>query len=310
MTALKIGLALGSGSARGWAHIGVIRALTEADLAPDIVCGASIGALVGGAYAGGRMKQLTTWASAFSWQQMAGFLDVNLPRGGVIQGTRLKQLLGEIYGNTPIEELMRPYLAVATDFRSGREVWLRHGSLAGAVRASIAIPGIFSPVKLNQRWLMDGGLVNPVPVSAARALGADVVIAVNLNADILPAKRSAAGRASLAEAPPKPQPAALETLTGNLPQKLQDSISRVASKLIGAEADGPSYFDVIVGSINIMQDQITRSRLAGEPPDVMINPKVGHINLLEFDRAEETIDAGYRAAKAQVPAIREAIAGA
>jgi NTE family protein len=306
MTDPKIGIALGSGSARGWSHIGVIRALEEANVSPQIVSGTSMGALVGGAYAADRLEPLAILASKFNWQQMMRLLDVNLTSGGVIQGARLKTFFDELFDDNPIEELQRSFLAVATDFRTGREVWIKRGSLAGAVRASIAIPGIFSPVKLNNRWLMDGGLTNPVPVSAARALGADLVIAVNLNAEILPAKRA---KATKPAARGRFQPVALEKLTGNLPKTLQEAIGRVAARLIGADTDQPSYFDVIVNAINIMQDQITRSRLAGEPPDITINPKVAHIRLLEFDRGEEAIEAGYRAAKQALPAIHETIAG-
>lgn len=306
MPAPKIGIALGSGSARGWSHIGVFRALEEANISPDVVSGASIGAVVGAAYATDRLEPLAICANKFNWQQMMRLLDVNLTSGGVIQGARLKTFFDELYGESPIEDLERSFLAVATDFRTGREVWLRRGSLASAVRASIAIPGIFSPVKLNNRWLIDGGLVNPVPVSACRALGADLVIAVNLNADILPAKRAKLARPA---ARSRSRSAALEKLTGNLPKAMQDSIGRVAARLIGAADDQPSYFEVIVNSINIMQDQITRSRLAGEPPDITINPKVAHIRLLEFDRGEEAIEAGYRAANQALPAIHEAIAG-
>lgn len=176
----RIGLALGGGSARGWAHIGVIRALQDAGIEPDIVCGTSIGALVGAAYVGGELDPLEAWVRSLRLQTVVGFLDFSLT-GGLIKGEKLIGFFRNHFVDRDIRELARPFGAVATDLQRGREVWLREGPVTDAVRASIALPGLFTPVQLDGRWLVDGGLVNPVPVSLCRAMGADLVIAVDLN---------------------------------------------------------------------------------------------------------------------------------
>ena len=180
----RIGLVLGSGSARGWAHIGAIRALEDAGIRPDIVCGASIGALVGAAYVAGELDRLETWVRSLKMQTVVSFLDFSLG-GGLIKGEKLIDFFRAHFVDRDIRELERPYGAVATDLARGREIWLREGGVSDAVRASIALPGLFTPVAQNGAWLVDGGLVNPVPVSLARAMGADFIIAVDLNADLL-----------------------------------------------------------------------------------------------------------------------------
>jgi len=186
----KIGLALGSGSARGWSHIGVIHGLLEEGIDIDIVCGTSIGSIVGGALAAGALDKLDKWARELAWSDILGFMDVTLPRSGLIEGDRIAKFFRENLSDPNIEDLPLPFAAVSTDMSSGREVWLQKGSLIDAIRASISLPGIFTPFKQGERWLVDGGLVNPVPVSLCRAMGADVVIAVNLNSDIMGKKNS------------------------------------------------------------------------------------------------------------------------
>ncbi|HEX7970768.1 MAG TPA: patatin-like phospholipase family protein, partial [Thiobacillus sp.] len=180
----RIGLALGGGAARGWAHIGVIRALADAGIEPDIVCGTSIGALVGAAYVGGELDRLEAWVRSLSVQTVVSFLDFSLG-GGLIKGDRLIAFFRSHFVDRDIRDLARPFGAVATDLQRGREVWLREGTVTDAVRASIALPGLFTPARRDGVWLVDGGLVNPVPVSLCRAMGADLVIAVDLNADLL-----------------------------------------------------------------------------------------------------------------------------
>ena len=185
MTRPRIGLALGSGSARGWAHIGVIDALIEAGIEPDVVCGTSIGALVGAAYVAGHLGPLRQWAETATWRQILRLTDVRLTGGGLINGRQVVAFLHGLGIDQPIESYDRPYAAVATDLATGREIWLQSGPIHEAVRASIALPGILSPARIDGRWLVDGGLSNPIPVSVCRALGADVIIAVNLNGDLL-----------------------------------------------------------------------------------------------------------------------------
>ena len=187
MTRPRIGLALGSGSARGWAHIGVIDSLIEAGIEPDVVCGTSIGALVGAAYIAGQLGPLRQWAETATWRKILRLTDVRLSGGGLINGRQVVSYLQQIGIDQPIESYARKYAAVATDLATGREIWLQSGPIHEAVRASIALPGILSPARIDGRWLVDGGLSNPIPVSVCRALGADVIIAVNLNGDLLAA---------------------------------------------------------------------------------------------------------------------------
>jgi NTE family protein len=185
---LRIGLALGSGAARGWAHIGVIRELERNAIVPDVVCGTSIGSLIGAAMASGELERLEKWVRSLKWQKVISYFDLTMS-GGLIKGEKLFAFFRENFRDRDIEDLDTPFGAIATELASGREIWLREGSLFEAVRASISLPGLFTPVERDDQLLVDGGLVNPIPVSMCRALGADVVIAVDLNADLLSAAR-------------------------------------------------------------------------------------------------------------------------
>jgi NTE family protein len=294
----QIGLALGGGSARGWAHIGVIRALADAGIEPDIVCGTSIGALVGAAYVDGDLDRLETWVRSLKPQTVVSFLDFSL-NGGLIKGDKLIGFFRSHFVDRDIRELARPFGAVATDLRRGREVWLREGPVTDAVHASIALPGLFTPVQRNGSWLVDGGLVNPVPVSLCRAMGADVVIAVDLNADLL-------GRhlkAKPAKVGAKRSPAAPETLTDTVMARIQTGMSQLGINPRDA-AGPPAMLDVLASSINIMQVLITRSRLAGEPADVLITPMLADLELMAFHRADVAIEAGRRAVEAIQPQLQ------
>lgn len=292
-----IGLALGGGSARGWAHIGVIRALASAGIEPDLVCGTSIGALVGAAYVGGELDRLEDWVRSLRLQTVVGFLDFSL-NGGLIKGDKLIAFFRDHFVDRDITDLARPFGAVATDLRRGREVWLREGRVSEAVRASIALPGLFTPVQRDGRWLVDGGLVNPVPVSLCRAMGADIVIAVDLNTGLL-------GR----HLKSTPAPASKQTAAENEP--LTDSVmTRIQTRLtqLGLNhnngAKTPAMLDVMASSINIMQVLITRSRLAGDPADVMVTPLLADLGLMEFHRASVAIDTGRRAVEAILPQLK------
>ncbi|HMA11087.1 MAG TPA: patatin-like phospholipase RssA [Steroidobacteraceae bacterium] len=293
----RIGLALGGGSARGWAHIGVIRALAGAGIEPDIICGTSIGALVGAAYVGGELDRLEAWVRSLRLQTVVSFLDFSLG-SGLIKGDRLIDFFRSHFVDRDMHELARPFGAVATDLQHGREVWLREGGVSDAVRASIALPGLFTPVMHNGVWLVDGGLVNPVPVSLCRAMGADLVIAVDLNTDRLghhlkPKPAKPARKRDSTEA---------ETLADTVKARFQASMSQLG--LNGNHAPRPpAMLDVLASSINIMQVLITRSRLAGEPADVMVTPLLADLGLMEFHRASVAIDAGRRAVEAAMPQI-------
>ena len=304
MSRPRIGLALGSGAARGWAHIGAIQALGEAGIEPDIVCGSSIGALVGAAYVAGELETLEDWARSINWREIVRFLDVRLSGGGLIEGRRLMSFFRNLREDAAIESFSKPFTAVATDLISGREVWLREGSMLEAVRASIALPGIFSPVRKKEWCLIDGGVVNPVPVSACRGMGAEVIIAVNLNGELV-GRHGIPERLALPE-DNEPEPSAdfLARLSGDLPAGIRDSVNSIAAQLLKTSPSGPGYFDVIMGAINIMQDKITRSRLAGEPPHVMLMPRLSEIGLMQFGRADESIAEGRRCVTRMLPALK------
>lgn len=303
MAAPRIGLALGSGSARGWSHIGVIEALAEAGIEPDIVCGASIGSLVGAAYVAGKLPELRDWARKVTWREVVALMDVRLSGGGVIDGGRVVEWLRGLGVDGPIEDLPRRYAAVATDLATGREVWLEHGPILDAVRASIALPGILSPARIEDRWLVDGGLSNPVPVSLCRALGADVVIAVNLNGDLL-GRRLADEPSADASSPPQPSGEFVARVLDQMPPALRDQGTQIVQRLLSRQPATPGYFQVLANSINIMQDYITRARLAGEPPHVMLAPRLRHIGLMEYNRATEAIAEGRLCVEQAMPVLR------
>lgn len=289
----RIGIALGSGSARGWSHIGVLRGLEEAGIVPEIVSGTSIGALVGAAYAGDRLDQLQEWVSNIDWWAILSYMDFR--RTGV-EGERLMRELGERIGDVVIETLPKRFGAVATDLYTGREIWFEQGSLLEAVRASIALPGLFSPIKVRDNWLVDGGLVDPLPVSLCRALGADRVIAVNLNSEIVGKNFGGRGARLIQPTP------LLSRLSASLQTLLGNGVTAEAPP--EALDDAPGWFEVMAGAIHIMQDRITRARLAGDPPDVVLAPRLVNLGLMDFDRAEEAIAAGMECVRLHLPLLR------
>ena len=302
MTRPRIGLALGSGSARGWSHIGVIEALAAAGVEPDVVAGASIGALVGAAYCCGKLDKLRKWAEGITWRQIVGMMDVGMSGGGLIDGKPVVKALRGLGVTGAIEDLARPFAAVATDLATGREIWFQSGPVLDAVRASIAVPGIFSPVRHAGQWLLDGGLVNPVPVSLCRALGADVIVAVNINGDQLGRWKTGAPAAAV-NPPESPSRESFARMLTQLPAALGDQIAQIAPRLM-AQHGAPGYFDVLTGAIDIMQDHITRARLAGEPPHVMLVPRLRGIGLMDYHRAAAAIEEGRAAVADALPAIR------
>ena len=288
----RVGLALGSGSARGWAHVGVIRALERAGIRPDLVCGTSIGALVGAAYAAGELERFEQWLLGLGVRDVLSLLDVRMS-GGMIKGERLMEFFRLNFIDRPIEELPLPFAAVATELDTGAEVWLREGSTMAAVRASIALPALFTPAVHEGRMLVDGALVNPVPVSLARAMGANIVIAVDLSSDILGRRLRAESEAG---APAADISAWRRKLHGRLSTLMSARADDGAPKL-------PSILEVVATSINIMQVRVTRSRMAGDPPDAIVAPRLAQLGLLDFHRAKEAIDEGERAVKAALPSL-------
>lgn len=293
---IKIGLALGSGSARGWSHIGVIEALQAHGIEPDIICGCSIGALVGASYAADKITALEDWVRSLSLLETARFASLDTSLNGVINKDRLQKVLRQFVADDSfsIADLPRPFASVATDLSSGREVWFTEGSLLEAVWASISLPGLFPPVRHNNRWLVDGGLVNPVPVSVCRALGADFVIAVNLNGDLVGRHIDKPVGNDVNENSPH--------WSDKIPWSLGAGLKQNAN--VDDDEKAPRVFETIAGSINIIQDRITRSRMVGEPPDILITPELADIGLLEFYRAAQCIDEGKESVHRALPEIQ------
>ncbi|MDH5264601.1 MAG: patatin-like phospholipase family protein [Betaproteobacteria bacterium] len=292
----RIGLALGSGSARGWSHIGVIRVLERAGISPEIVCGTSIGALVGAAYAAGEIGRLHDWVRTLRWQAVVGMLDLRM-NGGLIAGGKLVDFFRSHFRDEGIDRLPRAFGCVATELVSGREIWLREGPVIEAVRASIALPGLFTPVERDGRLLVDGGLVNPVPVSLCRAMGADVVVAVDLNWDLI------GRRHWVQEARTGPAPGEADGFFASMLGKLRSG-GRGGDEA-EASAELPSLLEVLSTSLNIMQVRITQSRLAGEPADAVIRPRLAGVAAMDYHRAAIAIAEGERAAERALPQIAE-----
>ncbi|WP_265518502.1 patatin family protein [Nitratireductor luteus] len=284
-----IALALGGGAARGWAHIGVLRALDEAGVPIDMIAGTSIGALVGGCYLAGKLDELEDFARSLTRRRIFGLLDLNFGGSGLFGGMKLDSRMQEHLDNITFDDLSKPFVCVAAEIRTGHEIWLSSGSLITAMRASYALPGVFEPVVCNRRVLVDGALVNPVPVSACRAYEQPLVVAVNLHYDLF-------GRAAVIKH------------SADLPEKEKNPVDGSRTPLVVDK--GPRHRDVRLGitgvmveAFNIIQDRISRARLAGDPPDISLQPKLGHIGLTEFYRADEAIKLGYDSAKAQLAEI-------
>ncbi len=297
-----LGLALGGGVARGWAHIGAIRALIEAGIKPDIIAGTSIGAVVGAAYLAGKLDILEDWALSLNRRKMMGYMDVRWGGSGLMRGERLARVLRYYFGDMKIEDLDRKFATVACDLRTGYEVWLQKGLIIPAVRASYALPGAFEPIEVDGRFMIDGALVNPVPVSACRALGAHMVIAVSLNGDAfgpIGTNHELHFNDEIDDDSIDPLELASQSLNKLRPDRL------LLKSMMGDVKPGksPKMGSVMMGTLNIVMDRLSRSRLAGDPPDVFVAPRIGHIGMMEFTRAEELIERGYRAMQHEVPLI-------
>lgn len=273
----KVALALGGGAARGWAHIGVLRALDEEGIEVGMIAGTSIGALVGGCYLAGKLDELEAFARSLTMRRIASLLDLTIGGGGLLGGMRLTKRMQEHLEGLNVEDLPKPFVAVASELNSGHEVWIDGGSLITALRASYALPGIFEPIHCNNRTLIDGALVNPVPVSVCRAYEQPLVMAVNLHYDVF-------GRSAVVKH------------KASTPDKASAETARAPNKV--------GLTGVMVQAFNIIQDRISRARLAGDPPDLALHPRLNDIGLSEFHRAGEAIDRGYEEAKARVTEIR------
>lgn len=280
-----VALALGGGAARGWAHIGVLRALDEAGVRIDMIAGTSIGALVGGCYLAGKLDELEEFARSLTKRRIFGLLDFNFGGSGLFGGMRLTERMKEHLNGVTFADLERPFVCVAAEIRTGHEIWLSSGSLIAAMRASYALPGVFEPVVCNKRVLVDGALVNPVPVSVCRAYEQPLVVAVNLHYDLF-------GRAAVIKHSADMPDIDVDP-TGEMAPLVVERGPRTRDSRLGITG-------VMVEAFNIIQDRISRARLAGDPPDLSLQPKLGHIGLTEFYRADEAIRLGYEATKAQM----------
>lgn len=293
MTDIKIGLVLGSGAARGWAHLGVLNALEQIGVEPDVIVGCSIGAMIGAAKASGQHSQMQEWALSMDPWRIFKLIDVGMSKGGIVGGEKLFQHFASLIAGKKLSDCTIPFGAVATELYSGREIWLQDGALVDAVRASCAMPGMLAPHYYQDNWLIDGAVVNPVPVSLARAMGATHVIAVDLTNE--PQKLTK----------PSPTEDTLEPLQNKHGQEQEFSdllgvgkqfVTQLVDKFQNNnEIETPSLIGVVAGAVDIMQNRITRARLAGDPPDLLIQPQVSHIGILEFNKAQELIEIGYQA---------------
>jgi NTE family protein len=298
-----IGLALGGGAARGFAHIGIVRTLIAHGIVPNVVVGTSIGAVVGGSYAAGHLDTLEEWARSLQPRNILGYLDIRLNGSGLIGGDKLAAQLEAVLGRSNIEDLPLKFATVATEVRTGHEIWLTQGSMVNAMRASYALPGIFAPVLVGDRWLVDGALVNPVPVSAARALGAEIVIAANLSSDVFAHSTTIYSHGAAAAEPE----VSVEAAVPKRGFGKFFSPERTMKREFFGGGGRPGISTVMVDAFNIMQDRITRARLAGDPPDLLISPRVGQIGWFDFHRAGDLIAHGARAAERAIESIQEAI---
>ena len=300
----KIGIALGAGAARGWSHIGVMLELGDHGIHPDVVAGTSIGAVVGGCYAAGKFKHVEMFARSLTKKSVFSMLDVSFSGVGLLGGARLRRRLHQALDGLRLEELEKGFAAVATEVGTGHEIWLTRGDAVEAICASYALPGIFEPVRINGRWLFDGALVNPVPVTVCRALGAEIVLAVNLIGDN-------GFRATVINDRHSIEPTLEELTVESGPRKggFFGAFRGNQRRHFGKREDGaPAIGSAMMDAFNIAQGRISRSRLAGDPPDVIINAKVSKIGLFDFHRADELIDIGREAARRAIPEIVDYIA--
>lgn len=301
---LRLGLALGSGGARGWAHIGALRALSKMGIHPDVICGTSMGALVGAYYLTGHLDGLERWARKLTLLRMVRYLNFRIVRSGFVAGHRLFAELDHSIGTTTFDQLRVPFAVVGTDLKSGHEIWFTEGPLIPAVRASFSLPAFFDPVWIEHRWVVDGALVNPVPVSVCHAMGAQAVIGINLNVSP-PIKGNGSRTADPSETAFSPLPAWTGTILRGGSRRhavSRDSLVR--------DPETPNLFAVLSSTLNIVQDRVTRARMAADPPDVHILPKVGHVGILDFHMAAECIGAGEAAVFQAEREIRDLVKAA
>ncbi|EEP91415.1 patatin-like phospholipase RssA [Yersinia kristensenii] len=278
----KVGLALGAGAAKGWAHIGVINALKKMGVEIDVVAGCSVGSLVGAAYASDHLEVMERWVRSFKYWDVIRMMDFSWRRGGLLRGERVFNVVNEIIEVQDIAECALPFGCVVTNLTTGRELWFTEGDIKQAIRASCSMPGLFSPVLFEGYWLVDGAVVNPVPISLARAMGADIVIAVDLQHD-------AHLIAQDIFSPQTPIESKFAEIPDNWHRRLKARITDLTSNPI---KNAPSAMEIMSTSIQVLENRLKRNRMAGDPPDVLIQPYCPQISMLDFHRADESIAAG------------------
>jgi len=306
----RVGLVLGSGSSRGWAHVGAIEALLEENIPIDFIVGCSVGAYVAAIYAGNGLKSLKEFILTMDGKKIFSYFDIVVPRSGLLDGKRkLKELFSMHTDATAFSDLIIPVMMVATDLGTGDKVVLKSGDLMEALRATMSFPGLFAPVNIKERWLVDGGLVDPVPVGVARATEVDIVIAVDLNSGISSLRNK--HRSNNQDLPPKDIDNKETGHTGEMVRKLSEFYENTESNLkkkmadfLGTDPSMPDIMETLTSSIGIMQDRITRINLAVDPPDILIQPRLGEMKMMDFSHVEEAIEEGYIGVKEKIEDIR------
>ncbi len=303
-----LALALGSGSARGLAHVGVLNALEKLDIKVDAIAGSSIGAIVGGLHAGGGLDGWVELMRGMDRQGILWFLDPVLPVSGLFGGKRTARVLYSLLGERRIELLKLPFVAVACDLTNGSEVRLSEGELVNSLRASYAIPGIFTPIKIGEQWLTDGGAVAPVPVAAASAFGFSHLLAVDLHAESFSTpgedpKETALGAAQEAPEPSDEEKKRSQELLNSMADFVSDTATKVAGKAArfwrrvigrGPRRGAPGLADVIGDTMAFAQMTIAKRDIELNPPDVVLRPRLPEVGIFDYHRAAEIIAEGER----------------
>ncbi|MCP4118598.1 MAG: patatin [Desulfobacteraceae bacterium] len=301
----KVGLVLGSGSSRGWAHIGAIEALQEENIPIDFIVGCSVGSYIGALYASDGLSNLKDFLLNMDGKKMFSYFDIVVPRSGLLNGTRkVKELFTMHTDAVTFSDLNIPVMMVATDLDTGDKVVLKSGELIKALRATMSFPGLFAPVKIKERWLVDGGLVDPVPVGIARATEADIVIAVDLNSNVVSRKKN--HHPSNREEPKKenhPRGEMVKKLS-DVYENAESNFKKKMSGFLGTDPTMPDIMETLTNSVGIMQERITRINLAVDPPDILIQPRLGEMKMMDFNHVEHAIEEGYIGVKEKIEDIR------
>lgn len=286
MSKKSVSLVLGSGGARGLAHIGVIDWLNENGYDIQSISGSSMGALIGGIYAAGKLQTYADWVIQLEKIDVLRLLDFSFGEGGIIKGEKIINVLRDLIGHFDIEELPLSYTAVASDLDNQKEVWLNKGPLFDAIRASIAIPSIFTPVQYRGKRLVDGGLLNPIPIAPTLKDKTDITIAVNLSAPPV--------THPMPESEIKPEP---EENNDSYREKILHFVEELQRKMLKEEPEDMGFFDVIANSLDAMQNTIARFKLAAYAPDIIINIPSNSSAFYEFYRAKDLIALGRQKAE-------------